>query len=283
VKVITKISAIKAAIEEQKSSGNRIGLVPTMGFLHEGHLSLVKESLRKTDCSVVSIFVNPAQFGPEEDFHEYPRDLKRDSALLEELGVDFLFVPDNKEMYPGGFKTYVEVTDLQDKFEGLSRPGHFRGVCTVVLKLLEIVKPDVAFFGQKDAQQAVIIRRMVRDLNLDSDIRVLPIIREEDGLALSSRNVYLTREQRKAASCLVKSLREAGRLLETGEKDSQIILSGMKRLIDSEPLADLDYVAIVDLDNFDPLDKIKSEALIAVAVYFGETRLIDNMIFRHKE
>ena len=268
---------------ELKRMGRTIGFVPTMGFLHEGHLSLVKESLHQTDCSVVSIFVNPAQFGPKEDFQEYPRDQDRDSALLEELGVDFLFVPDEKEMYPEGFRTYVEVTGLQDDFEGRTRPGHFRGVGTVVLKLLEIVKPDIAFFGQKDAQQAAIIKRMVRDLNLDVNIQVLPIIREEDGLALSSRNVYLSPEQRKAATCLIRSLREAGRLLESGEKDPRIIRDRMEMVIGSEALADLDYIAIVDLDNFQPLDTIRRETLIAVAAKVGTTRLIDNMVFRSKE
>jgi pantoate--beta-alanine ligase len=202
---------------------------------------------------------------------------------LDELGVDFLFVPDKNEMYPEGFRTYVEVTGLQDDFEGRSRPGHFRGVCTVVLKLLEIVKPDVAFFGQKDAQQAAVIKRMVRDLNLDLDIQVLPIIREKDGLALSSRNIYLTLEQRKAATCLIKSLREAGRLIENGERDPGIIRNRMERVFDSEPLADLDYIAIVDLDNFQPLATIGSETLIAIAAKIGTTRLIDNMIYRSKE
>jgi pantoate--beta-alanine ligase len=277
VEVITKISAVKEVIQDHKSSEKSIGFVPTMGFLHEGHLSLVKESLRQTDVTVVSIFVNPTQFGPDEDFQEYPRDLEKDSALLEELGVDILFVPDHQEMYPEGYKTYVEVTELQDNFEGRSRPGHFRGVCTVVLKLFEIVNPDVAYFGQKDAQQAVIVKKMVQDLNLDVRIQALPTVREKDGLALSSRNVYLTKEQRKAAPCLVKSLREADRLIQAGEKDSRIIKREMKKLIDSESLARLDYITIVDLEKLDPLDKIKGEALIAVAVFFGKVRLIDNM------
>ncbi len=277
MEVITKISAVKETIQDHKSSEKSIGFVPTMGFLHEGHLSLVKESLRQTDVTVVSIFINPTQFGPDEDFQEYPRDLKKDSALLEELGVDILFVPDHQEMYPEGYKTYVEVTELQDNFEGRSRPGHFRGVCTVVLKLFEIVHPDVAYFGQKDAQQAVIVKKMVQDLNLDVRIQVLPTVREKDGLALSSRNVYLTKEQRKAAPCLVKSLREAERLIQAGERDSRIIKREMKKLIDSESSARLDYIAIVDLEKLDPLDKIKGEALIAVAVFFGKVRLIDNM------
>ena len=283
MEVLSKISAIKAAINKRKFSGKSVGFVPTMGFLHEGHLSLVKESLRRTDCTVVSIFVNSTQFGPKEDLQEYPRDFEKDSALLEELGVDIVFVPDDQEMYPEGFKTYVDVTDLQDKFEGRSRPGHFRGVCTVLLKFFTIVNPDIAYFGQKDAQQALIIKKMVRDLNLDVEIQVLPTVREEDGLALSSRNVYLTKDQRKAALCLVESLREANRLIEAGERDPQIIKSEMTRLIGAEPLASLDYIAIVDLENLDPLDKIKGETLIAVAVFFGKVRLIDNMIVQNKE
>lgn len=283
MEVLSKISAIKAAINKRKFSGKSVGFVPTMGFLHEGHLSLVKESLRRTDCTVVSIFVNSTQFGPKEDLQEYPRDFEKDSALLEELGVDIVFVPDDQEMYPEGFKTYVDVTDLQDKFEGRSRPGHFRGVCTVLLKFFTIVNPDIAYFGQKDAQQALIIKKMVRDLNLDVEIQVLPTVREEDGLALSSRNVYLTKDQRKAALCLVESLREANRLIEAGERDPQIIKSEMTRLIDAEPLASLDYIAIVDLENLDPLDKIERETLIAVAVFFGKVRLIDNMIVQNKE
>lgn len=283
MEVLSKISAIKTAINKRKFSGKSVGFVPTMGFLHEGHLSLVKESLRRTDCTVVSIFVNSTQFGPKEDLQEYPRDFEKDSALLEELGVDIVFVPDDQEMYPEGFKTYVDVTDLQDKFEGRSRPGHFRGVCTVLLKFFTIVNPDIAYFGQKDAQQALIIKKMVRDLNLDVEIQVLPTVREEDGLALSSRNVYLTKDQRKAALCLVESLREANRLIEAGERDPQIIKSEMTRLIDAEPLASLDYIAIVDLENLDPLDKIERETLIAVAVFFGKVRLIDNMIVQNKE
>lgn len=283
MEVISKISEIKSTIRTQKLNGKRVGFVPTMGFLHEGHLSLVRESLRETDFTVVSVYVNPPQFGPGEDLQEYPRDLKKDTALLEELRVDCVFIPNNQEMYPEGFKTYVEVTDLQDKFEGRSRPGHFRGVCTVVLKFFEIVNPDVAYFGQKDAQQALIIKKMVRDLNLDVEIQVLPTVREEGGLALSSRNVHLTNDQRKAALCLVKGLRKAKNMIEAGERDSCAITREMRRMIDLETLADLDYVAIVDLDNLEPLDKIKEAALIVVAVYFDRVRLIDNMIVRHKE
>ncbi len=281
--VLTHISEVKAAIREEKDAGRRIGLVPTMGFLHEGHLSLVRESLRRTGFTVVSLFVNPTQFGPKEDFREYPRDLDRDREVLEKLGVDVLFIPGEKEMYPEGYRTFVEVKDLQDKLCGRSRPGHFRGVCTVVLKLFHIVDPDEAFFGQKDAQQALILKKMVRDLNLAVDIRVLPIVRDEDGLALSSRNVYLKGEQRLAALCLVKSLREAEHLLRTGERKSAAILKRMEQVVGSEPLARIDYIEIVDLENLEPLDKIEKEALIALAVFIGRVRLIDNMIIQVEE
>lgn len=278
-----KINEVKSAVQAQKSKGKKIGFVPTMGFLHEGHLSLVEESLRRTDHTVVSIFVNPTQFGPEEDFSEYPRDLDKDKTVLEGLGVDAVFIPDRREMYPEGFKTYVEVTDLQDKFEGRSRPGHFRGVCTVVMKLFAIVLPDVAFFGQKDAQQAVIIKKMVRDLNLDVDIQTLPTVREEDGLALSSRNIYLSERQREAALCLFRSLQKAKKLIETGEREPRNVRNEMERIIGREAFAELDYTAVVDLENFEPLDTIDKEALIAVAAYVGKVRLIDNMIVREEE
>jgi pantoate--beta-alanine ligase len=278
MEVLSGIAAIQTALKRQKSAGNKIGFIPTMGYLHEGHLSLVRESLRQTDCTIVSIFVNPAQFGPDEDLEEYPRDEERDKALLEELGVDLVFIPQGGEMYPEDYKTFVEVVDLQDNFEGKSRPGHFRGVCTVVLKLLSIVGPDMAFFGQKDAQQAVIIKKMVRDLNLPVSVQVLPTVREKDGLALSSRNVYLSKDQRKAALCLVKSLRKADSMINTGERNSSFLKREMKRLIDTESLARLDYVEVVDSENLVPLDKIKDDALILLAVYFGKVRLLDNLI-----
>jgi len=283
VEIIAKISEMRSAIGKQKTKGKRIGFVPTMGFLHEGHLSLVKESLRQADFTVVSIFVNPAQFGPDEDFEDYPRDMEKDKALLEELGVDVVFIPDAQEMYPEGFKTYVAVADLQDIFEGRSRPGHFRGVCTVVLKLFAIVQPDVAYFGQKDAQQAVIVKKMVRDLNLDVEVRVLPTIRENDGLALSSRNIYLTKNQRKAALCLFRSLEKGKSMIESGERDPHAVKTEMERIIRQQAFADLDYIAVVDLDNFETLYKINKESLIAVAVHIGKIRLIDNMVVQPKE
>jgi len=283
MKIITKITELKAEIKALKSNGKIIGLVPTMGCLHEGHLSLVRSSVKKADCTVVSIFVNPTQFSPNEDFREYPRDLKHDSEILEREGVDYLFIPEASAMYPEGFKTYIEVHDLQDKLCGRSRQGHFRGVCTVVLKLFNIVDPDISFFGQKDAQQAIVLKRMVKDLDLDVNIEILPIIREKDGLALSSRNTYLDPEQRKAALCLSKSLREADEMFNSGERKSARIIRRMEEIIKSEALAKIDYVRIVDLNNLDPLARIEKEALIAVAVFIGKNRLIDNTVINTKE
>jgi pantoate--beta-alanine ligase len=283
MKVIKKIDEMRSAVFGIKSRGMSIGFVPTMGYLHEGHLSLVRESLRKADVTVVSMFVNPAQFGPREDFKEYPRDLNRDSEVLEREGVDYLFVPESDEIYHQGHKTYVEVYDLQDKLCGRSRPGHFRGVCTVVLKLFNIINPDISFFGQKDAQQAIILKRMVKELNLEVIIEVLPIIREEDGLALSSRNKYLTQEERKAALILSKSLKEAQSMMEKGQRDSAAIIKEMKEIIGREPLAKIDYVEIVDMDKLNPVDKIEKKALVAMSIFIGKVRLIDNTILCTKE
>jgi len=283
MKIFTTVKEVREAVGQLKSEGKTIGFVPTMGFLHQGHMSLVRESVQKTGSTVVSIFVNPIQFGPREDFKEYPRNLEQDSSLLENAGVGIVFVPDQEDMYPEGFRSYVEVRGLQDKLCGRSRPGHFRGVCTVVLKLLQIVDPDFAFFGQKDAQQALIIKRMVQDLNLNVAIEVLPIIREEDGLALSSRNSYLDSEERKAARCLFRSLQRAEMMIGEGERNPGRIIQGMKQIIHSEPLARMDYIEIVDLDNLDPLDKIEGDVLVALAVFIGKVRLIDNMILSLKE
>ncbi len=280
---VRKIKEMKSVVRDVRSLGKSVGLVPTMGYLHEGHLSLVQASLQSTDCTVVSIFVNPAQFGPKEDFKEYPRDLARDSQLLEKLGVDLLFCPDYTEMYPPDYKTYIEVESLQDKLCGPSRPGHFRGVCTVVLKLFNIVQPDVAFFGQKDTQQAIILKRMVSDLNLDVRVEVMPTVREEDGLALSSRNVYLDPEQRQSALCLSRSLNEAAGMIRSGERRTDPLMDRMREIIDREDLAKLDYIAIVDTGSLEPLKEIKKEALIALAVFFGSVRLIDNMMVSAEE
>ena len=273
---------MKRVARALKSQGRTIGFVPTMGFLHQGHLSLVRESRKSADSTVVSIFVNPLQFGPKEDLKEYPRDIRRDSLLLEKEGVDYLFYPNSRDMYPEGYKTYVTVYDLEDKLCGRSRPGHFKGVSTVVLKLFNIVNPDLAFFGQKDAQQAIILKRMVKDLNLGVKIEVLPIIRDEDGLALSSRNIYLNSEERKAARVLLRSLKDAEILVKKGEKKSASLIERMREMIEAEPLAKIDYIEIVDLDELAPIKEIKKEALIALAVFIGKTRLIDNAIIKTK-
>lgn len=283
MKKITKILEMKDVVRELKSQGKIIGFVPTMGYLHEGHLSLVRSSVQKADTTVISIFVNPTQFGPKEDFKEYPRDIKRDSATLEREGVDYLFIPDTEEIYPYGFKTYVEVQDLQTKLCGRSRSGHFRGVCTVVLKIFNIIYPGIAFFGQKDAQQAIILKKMVSDLNLDVKIEVLPIVREKDGLALSSRNEYLDEKERQAALVLYRSLQEAKKMIMEGERRTAPIIENMKELVGKEPLVKIDYVDIVDLDELNAVETIGQDVLLALAVFIGETRLIDNIIIETDE
>ncbi len=283
MKTLTRIIQMKEEVRDIKSQGKTIGFVPTMGYLHEGHLSLVWESLRKTDVTVVSIFVNPTQFGPGEDFTQYPRNLECDSEILKQEGVDYLFLPGPEEMFHKGHSTYVDVYDLKDKLCGRSRPIHFRGVCMVVLKLFNIVSPDVSYFGQKDAQQAIILKRMVEDLNLDVMIDVLPIVREKDGLALSTRNEYLNKEERKAALVLSQGLKEAQMMVGKGEKKPDVIIDRMKEMIGQEPLAKMDYVEIVDMDNLDPVVRIEKETLAALAVFVGKARLIDNVILRPKE
>lgn len=277
MKIITTIQEMKGVVRELKAQGKTIGFVPTMGYLHEGHVSLVRRSIEKSEVTVVSIFVNPAQFGPREDFKEYPRDIDRDTRILEAEGADYVFCPHQDEIYPHGYKTYVEVHDLQNKLCGRSRPTHFRGVCTVVLKLFHIVSPDLAFFGQKDAQQAIILKRMVKDLDLEVEIEVLPIVRDSDGLALSSRNKYLKREERRAALVLPESLQKAKELIRGGEKRAPFIIGEMVKMIAEEPLARIDYVEIVDVEELSPVETLEKEVLIALAVYVGRTRLIDNM------
>jgi len=280
METIRRIEEMKNAVRGLKSREKSVGFVPTMGYLHEGHLSLVRKSLNRTDSTVVSIFVNPAQFGPAEDFKDYPRDQTRDSEILTGLGVDYLFCPNQDEMYPPGYRTFVEVRDLQDRLCGESRKGHFKGVCTVVLKLFSIVRPDTAFFGQKDAQQAIILKRMVQDLNLDVRIEVLPIVREQDGLALSSRNIYLDSKQRRAALCLSKSLQEAEKMIAQGERRPAKIIRRIEELVQAEPLAKLEYAEVVDSENLDSVDCIKKHALVALAVHIGDVRLIDNLLVK---
>lgn len=278
MRIVRTVEEMKAAVRGRSARGERVGLVPTMGALHEGHLSLVRASRARTDVTVVSIFVNPAQFGPKEDLSRYPRDLAKDAALLEREGVDLVFHPEPGEIYPGSFRTYVEVTGLQDRLCGASRPGHFRGVCTVVLKLFEIVRPDVAFFGWKDAQQFLILRRMAEDLDLDVRLEALPLVRDADGVALSSRNAYLSAEERRAARVLSRSLGEAWRLVEAGERDAAAVLTRVRELIAAEPLVRLDYAEAVETTGLEPVARVENETLIALAAHVGKTRLIDNIL-----
>jgi pantoate--beta-alanine ligase len=257
-----------------------IGFVPTMGYLHEGHLRLVRAARRQTEFVVASIFVNPIQFGPKEDYRRYPRDFGQDRRLLKSAGADFVFYPGVKDMYPEGFATFVEVERLGEGLCGKSRPGHFRGVTTVVAKLFNAVLPDVAVFGAKDAQQAFVIRRMTRDLGYQTRIVILPTAREKDGLAMSSRNVYLTPEQRAEAQALHRSLLLAKRLIGQGERNAAKVKAAMRRLIGRESGGRIDYVEMVDTDELRPVKTIKGETLVALAVFFGKTRLIDNIIIR---
>jgi pantoate--beta-alanine ligase len=280
MRVVESLAEMKALARAWRRSGRTIGFVPTMGYLHAGHLSLVRESKTRADVSVVSIFVNPTQFGPNEDFQKYPRDLAKDQAYLESGGVDCLFYPSAAEVYPPGYRTSVEVTGLQDKLCGRSRPGHFRGVATVVLKLFEVIRPDLAFFGAKDAQQVLIIRRMAADLDLDVEIVTCPVVRESDGLALSSRNAYLDPEERKAALVLSTSLRWAERSVAAGERDAARLVAGIRSVIEAEPLARIDYVEAVDPETLEPVAEVRGEVLVALAVFIGSTRLIDNARLR---
>jgi pantoate--beta-alanine ligase len=275
---IETIAAMKSACRRAQLNGKTLGFVPTMGALHDGHLSLVRASKAGCDVTAVSIFVNPLQFGPSEDLAKYPRTLERDAHLLAELGVDLLFVPSAHEMYPGGAKTYVLLEELSDKLDGASRPGHFRGVATVVMKLFEIVRPDFAFFGQKDAAQVAVLRKMASDLNLDVELVVCPIVREADGLAMSSRNAYLNGEQRHQALVLQRSLIRVQAAANAGERDAAKLIEIGKQVIAEEPAARLDYFAIVDPHTLDPVAEISRCALVAVAAWVGTTRLIDNVL-----
>jgi pantoate--beta-alanine ligase len=280
MKLVASVPEMKVLARGWRRDGKRIGLVPTMGYLHEGHLSLVRESKRRTDVTVVSLFVNPTQFGPNEDYQKYPRDLAKDTAYLEGGGVDCLFHPAAAGIYPAGYRTFVEVQDLQDRLCGRSRPGHFRGVATVVLKLFEIVRPDQAFFGAKDAQQVLIIRRMAADLDLDLEVVTCPIVREPDGLALSSRNAYLGPAERKAALALSTSLRWAERAVAAGERDAGRLIAGIRTVLEAEPLARVDYVEAIDPETLEPVGEVRGEVLVALAVFIGSTRLIDNIRLR---
>lgn len=273
-----KIIDVRKRVNAWKKEGLTIGFVPTMGYLHEGHKSLIDAARKDNDKVVVSIFVNPMQFAPTEDLESYPRDLQKDSQLCKDAGVDLIFHPQPEEMYTDGFCSYVDMNGLTTELCGKSRPIHFRGVQTVVLKLFNIVKPDKAYFGQKDAQQLAVIKRMVKDLNVDTEIVGCPIIREPDGLAKSSRNTYLNPDERKAALILSRSLKLGKELIDSGETDSKKVIKAITDSINTEPLAKIDYVDIVDFSTITPTDKIGKSVLVAVAVYIGKTRLIDNFI-----
>ena len=278
MQVITEVEEMQAISRRLRDEGKSIGFVPTMGAFHDGHLSLMRESRRRDEVVVVSIFVNPTQFSPAEDFREYPRDLENDSIRASSLGVDLLLVPSAKAIYPEGYATYVEVDGLSDRLCGASRPGHFRGVSTVVAKLFHLVQPHRAYFGQKDAQQAIIIRRMILDLNWDIEMVVLPTIREADGLAMSSRNAYLGAQERQEATVLYHSLRWAEEEIRNGERNAECIREGIRDKIQSRATARLDYVALVDPNSLAEVEAIQGRILILLAVRFGRARLIDNCV-----
>lgn len=278
MKLVKTIEEVRAQVRAWRAEGLTIGFVPTMGYLHEGHESLIRRSVSENDRTVVSDFVNPIQFGPKEDLTAYPRDIDHDSALCERAGVDLIFHPEPEEMYASDWCTFVDMNDLTKGLCGKTRPTHFRGVCTVVSKLFNIVQPDNAYFGQKDAQQLAVIRRMVRDLNMPLTIHGCPIIREADGLAKSSRNTYLNPEERQAALCLSRALNKGRAAVEAGETDAAVVRSIIVEEIQREPLARIDYVEIVDWNTLKPTDRTDGEILTAIAVYIGKTRLIDNFI-----
>jgi pantoate--beta-alanine ligase len=278
MRVIDNIRGLKTIIRAQKAAGRTIGFVPTMGYLHEGHLSLARASASENDFTVMSIFVNPIQFGINEDFDKYPRDFDGDSAKAGSCGVDVLFIPSVQEMYPDGYSTYVEVSgEITGKLCGKSRPGHFRGVVTAVTKLFNLVEPNKAYFGQKDAQQVVIITRMARELNMNLEVVTCPIVRESDGLAMSSRNVYLNTEERKAALILSTSLFQAEAGIKAGDRNAERILAGIIKNIKEESIAQLEYASLVNSETLEDVKLIKGKVLIALAVKFGKTRLIDNI------
>lgn len=277
MKVIKKIDELRDVLKDFKKEGKSIGLVPTMGFLHKGHASLIKKAVSENDIVVVSDFVNPIQFGPNEDLEAYPRDINADSKLCEDLGADFIFNPEPNEMYHDK-KAFVDIEGLSDNLCGARREGHFRGVCTVCTKLFNIVGPNRAYFGQKDAQQLSIIKKLVFDLNIPVEIVACPIVREEDGLAMSSRNTYLSNDERKAALCLSKAIFEGEKMEKEGASVKEV-LAKMEEIISSEKLAKIDYVSAVDFETIKNVDNFNKDTLVAIAVYIGKTRLIDNFIY----
>jgi pantoate--beta-alanine ligase len=283
LETIHTIEWMKQAARQARAEGRSTGFVPTMGALHAGHLSLVRAALSECQPVIASIFVNPTQFGPREDFQKYPRTIEVDSRKLEDAGVDSLFAPEASDIYPPGFRTWVNVEGLSDRLEGRARPGHFRGVTTVVLKLLEIVQPRKAFFGRKDAQQARIIRQMARDLHLDSEIVVCPIVREPDGLAMSSRNAYLNPAERRAATILFRALDGARVSISRGERDALRVTAAMRDTLRTEPLADLDYAALVDAETLESVTRLRGVCFALLAVRIGPVRLIDNLLIEERD
>lgn len=278
MKIIRSVPEAMSYSNNLKRRRKSIGLVPTMGYLHEGHLSLARRATKENDTAIMSIFVNPAQFGPKEDLKKYPRDFKNDERLARSARISAIFYPSSRSMYPDGYKTYVEVENITKMLCGLSRPGHFRGVTTVVSKLFNIIRPDIAYFGQKDAQQAIVIKRMALDLNMGLKVKVLPIVRERDGLAMSSRNVYLSEKERSDARVLYEALDLARKLLKRGLRDPDKIKKRMTGLIETKKSAEIDYISISSIDDLEELKVVKKRALIALAVRIGKTRLIDNII-----
>jgi pantoate--beta-alanine ligase len=278
VEIIRTIAWMKEYARAARAEGLVVGLVPTMGALHEGHTALVARARQECSRVIASVFVNPKQFGPREDYKKYPRDLEKDAKTLGDAGVDALFAPEASDVYPDGFRTYVNVEGISERLEGRSRPGHFRGVSTVVLKLLEIVQPHFAYFGRKDAQQVRIISEMVRDLNLDAEIVVCPVVREADGLALSSRNAYLSVAERKAATVLHRALIVARDELSVGARDAMQLQTAMRKIIEAEPLATLDYAELVSADTFEAVVRVGQPSYAVLAVFIGKTRLIDNLL-----
>jgi len=273
---VTTVADLRRVLKQLRTGGKSVGFVPTMGALHEGHLSLIRRARDENDVVVVSIFVNPTQFGPHEDFDRYPRQIEKDREICEQEGVNVLFAPPASEMYPAGYATYVLQERYTEPFEGKIRTGHFHGVCTICAKLFNLVRPDVAYFGQKDYQQSVVVCRMVRDLNFDVEIRLCPIVRETDGLAMSSRNSYLSAEERRQATCLYKALRKAEEMFEAGERNVAPLIAAMEQVFAEHPLAKVDYIAVVNPDSLREIRRIESEAIVLVAARIGETRLIDN-------
>lgn len=281
MRVIRKINVMQKEAEKLNKKGKVIGFVPTMGYLHDGHIKLIKEARKISDFVVVSIFVNPTQFGPTEDYEKYPRDEKRDLKICKSQNVDYVFIPSVKDVYPKDYETYVELTKTPNHLCGLSRPGHFRGVATILIKLFNIVKPTIAFFGLKDFQQTVVVKKLVRDLNINTKIKTVETVRDTDGLALSSRNKYLSEEERKKALSIPKSLLIAKKMIENGETDTEKIKEAMRKLLEQNDIK-VDYVEIVDSNTLEELEKVRFPCAIAVAAFIGQTRLIDNIVMKSK-